>query len=396
MVISSGLLVFVAFEFVFCRYNTDSDGNQLPYITLNNYITAIIVFCQLLYIILLIRYMANISTAYYGYNKGLFENISIFDYLQKFDTETFWSLNVNPGILFKISRIIAMSLPYSLVYVCINNYFSRKVLNLLQLLSILLLCGTIVLTGSRSPLFRVITMAILLIYFFNLRNKFIHGPKVKYIIKGIVIVLCMAFFFVILLQVMGRESSSISNEVFKYIGAPLANLDTYLQQFNVKITTRYFGENTFNEFYKYLYDKGFISIAPTIRANVLPFNISSTGLNLGNVYTMFYFFIIDFGYLGIVPCTGIMAVFYMVVYKMICQKQVYRQKFSYSLFFFGYLINDLIMAFFSNRFYETVLNPFFPKFVLINIAFGIFILNSTFKVKQEYIIEVKKKLYKWL
>ena len=111
---------------------------------------------------------------------------------------------------------------------------------------------------------------------------------------------------------------------------------------------------------------------------------------------MFYFFIIDFGYLGIVPCTGIMAVFYMVVYKMICQKQVYRQKFSYSWFFFGYLINDLIMAFFSNRFYETVLNPFFPKFVLINIAFGIFILNSTFKVKQEYIIEVKKKLYKWL
>ena len=217
IVITAGLLVFVVAEFIFCRNQNESVDNKLSYITLNNYITAVIVLCQILYIILLIRYMTSISVAYYGYNKGLFENISTFDYLQKFDTETFWSLNINPGILFKITRIVAMSLPYSLMYVCINNYFSRRILNLLQLLSVFLLCGTIVLTGSRSPLFRVITMAILLIYFFYLRNTFMNGSKIKYIVRGIILVACLAVLFVILLQIMGRESSSLSNEIFKYI-----------------------------------------------------------------------------------------------------------------------------------------------------------------------------------
>ena len=47
-----------------------------------------------------------------------------------------------------------------------------------------------------------------------------------------------------------------------------------------------------------------------------------------------------------------------------CQKKHSFPKkigFDYKLFIFAYLFNDLVMLFFSSRFFETVVDPFFMK-----------------------------------
>lgn len=43
-----------------------------------------------------------------------------------------------------------------------------------------------------------------------------------------------------------------------------------------------------------------------------------------------------------------------------------RNVFNYKLFIFSYLFNDLVMLPFSNRFYETVLDAAFLKFLILS------------------------------
>lgn len=391
--ITVGLLVFTVISILFLAAQPKKtvQSEHLSYIHLSGYVTVFIVLSQLLFIILFIRYINNIAYAYQGYSEGLMANISLFDTLNKFDAVTFRSLNVNPGIIYKVTRIISLTLPYPCLYVLVNNYFAVRKISVLQGVSVLLLCVSIVLTGSRSPLFRIVTMALILIYFFKLRNSAMRKDNLKMILKGLVLIAVLAVGFLLILQVMGRSGSNASHEIFKYIGAPLRNFDTYLQNGTVEMKTRYFGENTFNNFYMYLYDKGFIQVRPTTRSTVLPFLSTSLGQGLGNVYTMFYFFVIDFGYIGIPFCMIGIAVYYMYAYVRIIGKQTFRRQYSLQLFFFAYLINDLIMAFFSNRFYETILDPFFYKFIIVNVLFSIVFINSKVKIKKVFSWYGKKK-----
>lgn len=83
----------------------------------------------------------------------------------------------------------------------------------------------------------------------------------------------------------------------------------------------------------------------------LPY-ITYEGRFLGNVYTMYYMFIKDFGYLGIVPLTAVIAIFYNGIYSKLMDFSKCKLVLGCSLFIYGYLTNALIMLLFSNRFYE--------------------------------------------
>ena len=199
-VVTIGLSVFTVIAFLFQSSKTPKRmiEKNLSYIHLSGYISAIIVLCQIVYILLFIRYMNNIATAYQGYSEGLMANINLYDRLNKFDFSTLQSLHINPGVIYKITRIVSLSLPYSLLYVFINNYCCAKKISILQGVSVILLCVSIVLSGSRSPLLRVVTMAVILIYFFKLRYTAMRKNQLKIILKGIVAVAVLAVFFLLI------------------------------------------------------------------------------------------------------------------------------------------------------------------------------------------------------
>lgn len=95
------------------------------------------------------------------------------------------------------------------------------------------------------------------------------------------------------------------------------------------------------------------------------FTFSTNGIEIGNVYTTFYPFIYDFGYIGILPLLSIPAVYYCFTYNKVLRMSE-RNVFNYKLFIFSYLFNDLVMLPFSNRFYETVLDAAFLKFLILS------------------------------
>ncbi|HFI0078032.1 TPA: O-antigen polymerase, partial [Streptococcus suis] len=87
----------------------------------------------------------------------------------------------------------------------------------------------------------------------------------------------------------------------------------------------------------------------------LPFIRYNGIYELGNVYTTFYQFLYDFGYIGVFVLTAIISIYYTTSYRYV-KKQAPALSLKMNLFIYAYLFNDLIMLIFSNRFYETVLN----------------------------------------
>ena len=100
---------------------------------------------------------------------------------------------------------------------------------------------------------------------------------------------------------------------------------------------------------------------------------------------MFYKIIYDFGFSGVFWVTGLMALYYSLTYMRIRTK-INHHPIDFRLFIYAYLFNDLIMSAFSNRYYETVFEAPFIKFVPVA-----FILD---KVIIEY--HVPEQILKWL
>ncbi|MBD4685630.1 oligosaccharide repeat unit polymerase, partial [Xanthomonas citri pv. citri] len=82
----------------------------------------------------------------------------------KFWTEIFSELNVPIPLLYRIGNPITQGFGYLIVYIFIHNYVATKRIDKLHLLIILLLCLNIILNGSRSPIFRIVTMMLITFY----------------------------------------------------------------------------------------------------------------------------------------------------------------------------------------------------------------------------------------
>jgi len=103
---------------------------------------------------------------------------------------------------------------------------------------------------------------------------------------------------------------------------------------------------------------------------VLDFN--SVGIyNLGNVYTIYYAFIKDFGYVGVILLVALMAVICQVVFEKM------RATYSKSNFFsiiYCFIVGLLAFSYFSNKFYESIFDMNFLKYLicwcLLNFFFG--------------------------
>ena len=84
--------------------------------------------------------------------------------------------------------------------------------------------------------------------------------------------------------------------------------------------------------------------------------MSYRNYDLGNVYTTFYAFIYDFGFLGVVSLTGFMAIVCVWLYNKVNYVDLISNKISLYVICYAYLLNDIVMLPFSNRFYETMVN----------------------------------------
>lgn len=319
---------------------------------------------QVLAIFFFIIYLNRLAAAA-GESGSLGASIQLYDKLTKFQTGRFAELNVAYPMIYRICNPIGEAGAYLSCYLLVNNYVAEKKVDWFYLASVGLQAVLIVLNGSRSPLFRIITMILILFYLIKIKNSS-KAVKKRFALIALVVLAVTAAAFVLLLFVMRKDvvgENGIMEYLFIYTGAPLVNLDTFITS-GKTYDIYQFGQYTLWNLYQYLEKLTGNSWFGT--PNIMYFTHSANGIEIGNVYTMFYGPYVDFGWWGIIPVTAVMAFYYMFSYIFITQRRPYKNgEFSFSLFFFAYLYNDLIMSFFSGRFFGTITNPPFLKLAVI-------------------------------
>ncbi|WP_159991239.1 oligosaccharide repeat unit polymerase [Pelistega ratti] len=133
-----------------------------------------------------------------------------------------------------------------------------------------------------------------------------------------------------------------------------------------------FGEQMFRVLYGYIAKHS--GNESLIFDTIDKFTFSNNGIEIGNVYTTFYSFIYDFNYIGFIPLIIIISLYYVLTYQKI--KSTNISCFSFALFIYAYLFNDLIMLAFSNRFYTTILDAGFIKIIIFSLIFKTLFLKT--------------------
>lgn len=382
-VIMLGITAFTFFFLLFSRIGKRSKKREIEYINLGNSACVILIILQLISIYFFIKYLKNIATAYSaaGYTHLMATNLSgmikLYDTLTKFWEAIFTQLAVPIPMAYRFINPICSAAEYMLLYIGINNYILTKKMNLYHIMVYILMVVRIFLNGSRSPLLRVVTFVMVVYYVLQYRRGIIR--KGSYKLLGRIIIISFGLFFVMIaaLFVMGRATGNVdlSNALFVYAGAPIANLNIFINRYEkyflIGVPQELFGAQTFGKLYAYF------GKLLSINVNIDSFSQfeMSGGYEIGNVYTMFAPVLYDFGILGVIFIESIMAFYYGLNYYKIMYSSNY-ESFDFRLFIYAYLINDIIMSAFSNRFFETVCDAPFIKLLVVSLLIKCFFSKS--------------------
>ena len=321
---------------------------------------------EILYFVFIIGagaiYLYYVVNAVHGNFKSIgaiADAISAYDSLNKFSED----IDKIPFVINNINFAVVAS-GYWFMYVAINNFFAEKKVKIIEILIIL---GTIVssmLCGSRTPVFMMAVAGIC--YYFVLYFKKLNYQNI-FKKKTFIIIACVGVSFILLFaplaKLLGREVKMGSmNYLSIYCGAEVKNLDSFLQENGHIFKYELFGSQTLHSAYQTVGSKlSFIGV-DEYRLDLRFRRVN--GIELGNVYTTFYAFIYDFGYVGLAILVAIMGIVCGFLYEYI-MKIKNLDKIRISILIYGVIFGCLALSFFSDKFYEDLFSMGFVKKLII-------------------------------
>lgn len=322
--------------------------HEAQMIEIPRFITVVMLLVVAVYGFMAIQYIRR-AAASIGASGALTTLIATFNRASKFSDSANFS-QYRP-LLFVVLDSPCRCYAYITLYAFIYNLVNFKKLDRLQLIYLLSFVAAVFLQGDRSPVFRLVTAGIMYTVFFicaKRRKRF----STKKLYKLAIILFAVFYLLMISRYLVGRysENSTVLSPTFAYFGGPLLNLDTFLQ--GTVRRSEIWGQQTFRNLINMF--GGFFHISQWSYKLDLPF-MRHNGIVTGNVYTTFYMFLYDFGYLGVIPLTAVIAIYYCIAYKRVSNfNRMDYGSMPLGVLIYGFLFNDLIMLMFSNRFYETV------------------------------------------
>lgn len=318
--------------------------------------------------------------------------ISAYDSLTKFSDD----IDKLPFIVNNINFAVVAA-GYWFLYVVINNFLAEKRVRAIEILITLGAIASSMLCGSRTPVFMMIVAGVSYYFVLYFKKKNYQNIFKK---KTFIIVACLGVSFILLFaplaKLLGREVKMGSFEYLSiYCGAQVKNLDSFLQENNYLFKNEFLGSQTFHSALQTVGSK-----LPFLGVNEyrmdLPFR-RVNGIELGNVYTTFYAFIYDFGYLGLFVLVLIMGLISGFVYEHIIRMKN-LDKIKMSILIYGVIFGCLALSFFSDKFYEDIFSMGFVKKIIIWSFYTLVfckinyreILNKLFRKRKEK-AELKKK-----
>ena len=318
-------------------------------------------------IIISVVYLYFVIRAVNGSYKSIssiMQAISDYDAYLKFSDE--FSNNSIPFLIKNLNLAVIYS-GYWFLYVIINNFFYNKKIRIIQVLIFISSLVAALISGSRTPVIMMMIAGICyyLVLLFkkkSYKNLFTKKMFIYLIILGAV---AIGLFFPAA-KLLGRSISSNPVDYLSiYCGAEVKNLDTYLQERPYLFKYDTYGSQTMYNVIQFASDKLHIKGLKAYRLD-LPFR-KVDDIDLGNVYTTFYAYIYDFGYLGLFIFVFVMAAICASLYEYIIRLRK-LDKPKLSVLIYGVFFGCLLLSFFSNKFYEELLSPVFLKKLIVWVA----------------------------
>lgn len=378
-------LIFLLFTIFFTSNGNRIYGQQkienlssdVDVLKISSWITFVVVVLMVYAIILRRQYLIDFSRAFGMPNSTFSEKIALYDKIVKFDPNRYRSVGLYPSRIYNLLSTVTYAYAYLTGYVVANNFGLKKLPKWIDLIVLILFSYLSYLGGGRSGLFRLATFMLLVFYVVSRKQEgkfFLNFKLFKRLFLGAVVAIIL---FLASISLFGRTSNyNPLHYLYIYLGAPLYNLDVFIQNHTLPIEQPYWGQQTFNNLYKFIW--------PRVGLETIPMNLPFVRYNwqygLGNVYTTYYQFLYDFGFLGVVPLISFIAYYYTGFYHRIKVRPLAAKRIDFRLFIYAYLFNDLIMLIFSNRFYETFLNFGTLRFFILSYVISSLIFERSVRI----------------
>lgn len=387
VIILSGSMIFTivnAFSRITVKKSTIE--KNIEFLSIGRFWKIAAITLEVIVLALMYRHINNFAAAY-GVEGSFSEKLSFYDIITKFNS----SYRLRMPWYVSIGNLMGRAICYISLYALIKNYvFFNKIDKSFVIVIGIYLVGSLM--GGRTEALRIVTAAIFLWYYFYKRKNGWKKGIIQIAIKMIVLMIVIVVGFSLLRGVLGRETYDPIKVVFGYMGASIKNFDTFLTEPKRSISNIW-GAMTFTKFINWLGLKFDISSWNFVSDQ--PFQYYKS-FRMGNVYTTYYNFYYDFGFLGCLFFITIIALYYCFTYRIIASKEGNEKKIDYQILIYAYLFNDLIMLPFSSRFYETVVNINFIRISII--LWGIvYLINNIYRDKKEIFIKlpfIRKRGYR--
>lgn len=289
----------------------------------------------------------------------------------------------------------SISSSFIIIYKVILDYYLLKKWNIKCVCSIFLAMMISMMTGGRgSSIFLVVGIVIMSYVFYMKKHNWIFELNLKKIILLISIPVVGILIFSMLQLLVGRDfvldsgniSQSISNiwqSISMYLGAQIKLLDLYLYTDYKQAGTYYslIGAETFSNLYIWLGTK--LGINSWIVSSVGSGFRADNGVELGNVYTMFKFYVADFGLFGVSVLSGIMGGFFGYIYFRIKYIIFINKKnVDYILIAYSYIFISVALSFFTDWFYNYFFSVITIKTILYWKIFEWLFINKKYIINK--------------
>ncbi|WP_047999272.1 O-antigen polymerase [Lactiplantibacillus herbarum] len=324
-----------------------------PEIQIKKWKSVLFLIFQIIVILLVIHSVKRL-TAPYGTNGSLSSAISMYQHLIKFTT-----LSLAFPKLVTYAYVLSSASCFVWGYVIIYNFYFFKKVDFFVVLNLVASLVGSFFTGSRGVAVQAI-MSLLVVYVMLHRDgtKKVNMKKVLLIPMSALLVILLSFkYFAALL---GRDHSlGLFEYISVYLGAPIKNLDTFLQS-SMGTTNPVWGYNTLTMQWQWIGKFLGLNIP---KATINTDFLYSNGHNLGNVYTAYKDYIVDFGYFGAIVCIILMAVVMGMLYEKTygLNRNTSVFKIEWMKLVYGYLLFSTAFTFFSNKFYQAFTVTFFQR-----------------------------------
>lgn len=313
----------------------------------------------------------------YGYVSSISDMTSIYRRVSSYGV-----LSVEDSINFICKQLYKFvpAIAHIFVYIFINNTIvSGKIKGQLRyLLPCILYILFSLLSGGRMQVLRLFSAALFMYYILYMKNNGNHLGKIRTSIKFLfialigLIVFCIFFFLV--KELVGRKSDKdLLYYITFYAGGSIPLLDSFLKDppppSNIWGKETFFAINSFIGRYFNIKELQYIVHHE--------FRSAPTGVNMGNVYTVFRRLIYDFGYGGMMFGYSLCSIIYTVAYKKIKHRHI-KSKIDLGILYYCYISFGLTMQFYEESFYVNVIS------VGTALTFGLIYLCKFFLIKVSY------------